>query len=110
MLPTNFFKIGNVEYYLCKAVCEEHCMDKVLKFLIAAGEEKRSGPVNSALESLLFGKGKVLPADLCRKVIRKHLVQVNQHQNLFIPHDELPLPVSLKTFLVYEQSETKILT
>ena len=41
---------------------------------------------------------------LCRKVIRKHLINVKPHVNLFCKVPQLPLPKCLKEFLLYDMT------
>ena len=44
---------------------------------------------------------------LCRKAIRKHLLQVDKHRNLFTRVTQLGLPLYLPEYLVYDMSLEK---
>ena len=44
---------------------------------------------------------------LCRKVIRKHLLQADKHTNLFTRVTQLGLPLYLPEYLVYDMSLEK---
>ena len=42
--------------------------------------------------------------NLCRKWIRKNLLKIYPHENLFVLIEDLPLPQSVKIFLLYDTS------
>ena len=73
--------------------------------LFAAGEtigssgnrNKRSVP-----EFLQFKELKLCLKHLCREAIRKHLIHLNQHVNLFLRIPQLGLPSLLTKYLLYE--------
>ena len=41
--------------------------------------------------------------DVCREAIRKHLLDINQHLNLFMRIPQLGLPTRLASYLLYEE-------
>ena len=76
--------------------------EEVTKLLFAAGEKvdgiTYSVPecIRKEIESLLNLK------HLCRETIRKHLINIEQHSNLFTRLPQLGLPSSLTTYLLYD--------
>ena len=55
-------------------------------------------------EYLLFKDLKPCLSHLCREVIRKHLLKLDLHTNLFVRAPQLGLPKSLTSYILYDQS------
>ena len=72
----------------------------ILKLLFATGENIGVRQVLTAKESEI----ELFLIDLCRTSIRKHLLQVNPHGNLFFRVPKLGLPFSLFDYLLYDMS------
>ena len=71
--------------------------------LLAAGEEfEFSYDSDGASEAIVDIEKNISLQNLCRKVIRRHLVVVRPKQSLFYLVQLLPLPGSLKKYCVYD--------
>ena len=75
---------------------------KCIKLLFAAGDKitkpsyKARKVLNEAAEMNL--------SHLCREAIRKHLLEIDPHENLFVRVPRLGLPAALQSFLLYDQT------
>ena len=65
---------------------------QILRPLLAAGERDPSYRSELSL------------SHLCRDVIRKHLLELDQHENLFVRVPRLGLPAALQKFLLFNSS------
>ena len=59
---------------------------------------------DSLLDWLKKSKAQLNLMDVCRETIRKHLLNLDQHENLFCRVPELRLPIALTKYLLYNVS------
>ena len=73
-----------------------------LKLLFVAGDKitKPSDKVSKVLNEA----GEMNLSNLCREVIRNHLLEMDRHKNLFGRVPRLGLPAALQSFLLYDQT------
>ena len=81
---------------------------ETLKLLSAAGENVHK-PMGEAAKYNL-PESELHLNDLCRKAIRKHLLNMNHHENLLVRVPKLGLPATLQRYLVYGLSLEKRMT
>ena len=81
----------------CKATRQEKGTQKqILMLLFAAGEK--------SVEYKERTKDKLSLSGLCRKRVRKYLLKLDRHENLFIRIPRLEIPITLHDYLLYEQT------
>ena len=98
--------------------CREN--EKVIKLLHAAGETTDDAAFfEFEINATTFRRKIDLPdyllerhsnfslKNVCREAIRKHLLYINQHLNLFMRNPQLGLPTRLAHYLLYDE-ELKI--
>ena len=69
---------------------------KQMRLMFAAGEK--------SLHHYLELKIEVNLSLLCRDVIREHLMELDQHENLFVRVPRLGLPTALQSYLVFDET------
>ena len=75
---------------------------KFIKLLFAAGD-KITKPSDKVRKVLNVG-GQMNLRHLCREAIRKHLLEMDPHENLFRRVPRLGLPAALQSFLLYDKT------
>ena len=101
--------------FYCEIMATKH--HRILMLLVTAGED-----LNSALEEtkhfrymrryMTLGQQEQSDppnlnlANICRKAIRKHLLQLDPHSHLFARIPRLPLPAALARYLLFNQNLT----
>ena len=75
-----------------------------IKILYAAGETIDGSEGDEVLQELQSEDEKLELKNICREAIRKHLLKLDLHSNLFSRIPELGLPSILTEYLLYNQS------
>ena len=102
------YKVGDgytnsreVDLLLVRMLADGYIRSNLLDLLFAAGEED---PKNGNLPEYLPPQNEIILKHLCRKTIRKHLLEVDPHTHLFGRVPKLGLPSSLFEYLLYNQT------
>ena len=80
---------------------------KHVYLLYAAGETLDGTEGKKIPEELKFEEEKLKLKHICREAIRKHLLKLDRHANLFVRAPDLGLPRILTEYMLYDQSLDK---
>ena len=80
---------------------------KHVYLLYAAGETLDGTEGKKIPEELKFEEEKLKLKHICREAIRKHLLKLDRHANLFVRVPDLGLPRILTEYMLYDQSLDK---
>ena len=78
--------------------------EQIIILLLAAGEKLERFRGEDIPETLKFEKERLQLKHMCKDSIRKHLLDIDPHANLFGRVPQLPLPSALKSYLLYNMS------
>ena len=78
--------------------------DEQIILLLAAGEKRKRFRDKDIPEMLKFENERLQLKHMCREAIRKHLIDLDGHANLFGRIPQLGLPSILNEYLLYDES------
>ena len=80
----------------------------ILQLLFAAGENiPKATEEWESVRTTIEADSKLILKYLCREAIRRHLLELDRHENLFVRVPILGLPQALKRYLLYDVSLEK---
>ena len=89
---------------LAEVICNYNYGEKESRLLFAAGESLENVGESKIPDCLKFKDLQLLLKQICREAIRKHLLDLDPHSNLFCRIPRLGLPQLLNQYLLYGES------